>query len=79
MREKLMIKEVLQRKKKNLIMGVIIKNYVIMQLDKKSDLGLCSVSFFSACLAILMTFIYFWLGTTHERVLRSPNDRAFTP
>lgn len=38
-----MMKEVLQRKK-YLIMHEIIKNYVIMQLDKKSDIGLCSVS-----------------------------------
>lgn len=52
-----MMKEVLQRKKKYLLMHVIIKNYVIMQLDKKSDIGLCSVSFFSASRAILIAFI----------------------
>lgn len=45
--------------KKYLIMHVIIKNYVIMQLDKKPDIGLRSVSFFSAGLAILITAIYF--------------------
>lgn len=57
MREKLIIKDSLQIKKKYLIMHVIIKNHVIIQLDKKSDIGLCSVSFFSANLAILITFI----------------------
>lgn len=57
MREKLIIKDSLQIKKKYLIMHVIIKNHVIIQLDKKSDTGLCSVSFFSANLAILITFI----------------------
>lgn len=57
MREKLIIKDSLQIKKKYLIVRVIIKNHVIIQLDKKSDIGLCSVSFFSANLAILITFI----------------------
>lgn len=54
-----MMKEVLQRKKNCFIMHAIIKNDVIMQVDKKSDIGLCSVSYFSAGLAILITFIYF--------------------
>lgn len=53
----MLIKDSLQIKKKYLIMHVIIKNHVIIQLDKKSDIGLCSVSFFSANLAILITFI----------------------
>lgn len=47
-----MIKDRLQIK--YLIMHVVIKKHVIMQMDKKSDIGLCSAN-----LAILITFIYF--------------------
>lgn len=54
-----MIKEFLQRKKSYYIMHAIIRSDVIMLLDKKSDIGLCSVSYFSAGLATLITFTYF--------------------
>lgn len=58
-----MIKDSLQIKKKYLIMHVIIKNHAIMQLDKKSDVELCSAN-----LAILMTFIYSRRGSTSHQI-----------